>query len=93
MDFLRNKIMTLNIADFIPHGMVTALAGVVTYVFRDHVKRDDVRFKEIRDDLKTLVQGQSDISQIISDNHTEVLKLFIAAGQHADQIDALREKR
>lgn len=85
--------MAINYTDFIPHGMITALAGIVTYVFRDHVKRDDARFDEIREDLKTLVQGQNDMTKTIADNHAEVLKLFISAGQHADAMEALSQRR
>lgn len=85
--------MTIDFTDYIPHGMIAALGTVVAYVFRDHVKQDDARFNEIRKDLKTLVQGQNDMVKSIADNHAEVLKLFISAGQHADALEALSKLR
>lgn len=85
--------MDFSITDYVPHGMVAAFAGVVTYVFRDHVKQDDARFNEIKEDLKTLVEGQGKLAQVISDNHAEVLKLFISAGQHADALEVLSKAR
>jgi hypothetical protein len=46
--------MTVNFLDYIPHGMATALGGIVAYVYRDHVKRDDSRFKDAKTDLDAL---------------------------------------
>ena len=80
--------MSFDLTGYIPHGMIVALGTAVTYIWKGHVKQDDQRFGEIRDNLKLLVQGQTDAAKIVADNHAEVLKLFISAGRHADNIEA-----
>ena len=84
--------MTGSLLDYVPHGLAAAFASVVTYVFKRHVDEDNDRYNGIREDLRTLVAGQQSLAKDISDNHAEVLKMFISAGQHADQIEALRRE-
>ena len=83
--------MGINVADYIPHGLVTAFAGVVTYVFRDHVKQDDARFAEIKNGFKDVTDRQTEISDKMSDNHAEILRLLINAGQQRDTHAAITE--
>ena len=80
-----------HITDFIPHGMVTALAGVVGYVFREHVKTDATRFKELTDAIEKASDRQTEIMAKMEANHAEVLKQFIYAGQHAAMNAAIAE--
>ena len=72
-----------DLTQFIPHGMVMAFAGVVSFVFREHTKQDDARFNRIATALDAIEAGQTAMATKIADNHAEVLKLFIDAGQHA----------
>jgi hypothetical protein len=83
----------MTFTDYIPHGMILTLGGIVSYVFKEHTKQDDARFGEIRDDLKTLVDGQTVTAKNIADNHAEVLRLFITAGQVAATNEALSKSR
>jgi len=55
----------------------------VSYVFKQHAAQDDRRFTEIQVGLKDLADGQTTMAKSIADNHAEVLKLFITAGQQA----------
>lgn len=67
----------INPTDYIPHGIVTAFAGVVAYVFRDHAKRDDARFNGIKDYLLKIEGRQTEVSDKMAENHAEILKLLI----------------
>ena len=69
--------------DYLPHGLVVGLAGIVGYVFKQHTAQDDRRFLEIQDGLKLLAAGQDTTQQRLADNHAAVLKLFIEASQAA----------
>lgn len=83
----------MTLTDYIPHGLIAALGSIAGYVFRQHVVEDGERFSAIQADLKELVAGQAGLAKNIADNHAEVLKLFISAGQHADAIEALSKAR
>lgn len=83
----------MTVTDYIPHGLVLALGSVVTYVFRDHVKQDDARYKEIRDGLGEMTAGQTALAKNIADNHAEVLRLLLSASQHAATNAAIAEAR
>jgi len=67
------------ITDYIPHGMVTAFAGVVTYVFRQHTLQDDARFTEIKALMEGVRARQTDISDKLASNHAEILKVLLEA--------------
>jgi autotransporter adhesin len=73
----------VSVTDYIPHGIVVAFAGVVSYVYREHVKLDDSRFGTIQTGLTGLADGQTAMAAKMADNHAEVLKLFIASGAQA----------
>ena len=68
--------------------MIVALGTAVTYIWKGHIKQDDQRCGDIRDNLKSLAQGQTDAAKNVADNHAEVLNLFISAGRHADHLEA-----
>lgn len=42
------------ITQYVPHMLVAAVATVTTYVFKDHVKRDDTRFADIKTDYQRI---------------------------------------
>jgi hypothetical protein len=65
------------ISDYIPHGMVTAFAGIVTYVFRDHIKQDDARFTEVKTNMGLIASRQTEISDQIAVNHAEILRVML----------------
>ncbi len=67
----------MNIADYIPHGMIAAFAGVVTYVFRDHVKRDDDRFEQLNATLSSISTRQLDMTDTMAANHAELLRVML----------------
>jgi hypothetical protein len=46
--------MAFDPTDYIPHGMVAALAGMVGYVFKNHVKEDKERFAQLTDENAAL---------------------------------------
>jgi hypothetical protein len=71
----------MSIQDYIPHGMVAAFAGVVTYVFRDHVKQDDARFAEMKSGFADIIARQTTLSDKIAENHAEILKTLLEAEQ------------
>jgi hypothetical protein len=83
--------MSFSVTDYIPHGMIAAVASAVTYVFREHVKSDDARFADVKDGLKDIVDRQTEISDKISDNHTEILRLLIDAGSQRNTQAAITE--
>ena len=39
----------INPMDYLPHGLVGLLAGTVGVVYKQHVKQDDERFKQLTD--------------------------------------------
>ena len=82
----------MTITDFIPHGLVVAFGGIVTYVFRDHVKQDDARFMEIKQDLTAIGDRQVQIADKMSENHTEVLKVLLTAANDRANFQSLLER-
>ena len=85
--------MAASFTDYIPHGMVAALAGIVGYVFKEHTARDDKRFDEIRDNLATISVRQTEISDKMAENHAEILRTLLAAAQHAELNETAAERR
>lgn len=82
--------MSFNPTDYIPHGLVVAMGGIVSYVFREHTKQDDARFNAIQTDLRSLVDGQTIMAKNIADNHAEVLKMFISQNQHTATMELIK---
>lgn len=70
----------MTVTDYVPHGIVIAFTGVVSYIFREHTKQDDARFSRIETALTTIEAQQVASAQTMADNHSEILKLFISAG-------------
>ena len=79
----------MNLADYIPHGMVTAFAGVVTYVFRTHTKQDDDRYATLCATLTSMSQRQMDMSDKMAENHAEILRVMLE-GERDRKNDAIR---
>lgn len=83
----------MSIQDYIPHGMVAAFAGVVTYVFRDHVKQDDSRFAEIKQGFTDITERQTAIADKMAANHAEILSTLLHAANDRANIASLAEHR
>lgn len=67
----------MTITDYIPHMAVAALATVVSWVGRDHLKRDDLRFKYMADATRDISNKLDKAIEKQADNHAEVLKLLV----------------
>lgn len=67
----------MTVQDYIPHGIVTAFAAVVSWVYREHVKQDDGRFKRVGEKFEGIDEKLERISTKMSDNHAEILRLLI----------------
>ena len=63
-------------AQYLPHGMVAALAGAVGYIYKSHVKLDDDRYAKLGVSIDNL-------TATITANHTEILRLMLGAQQSA----------
>jgi hypothetical protein len=64
-------------SDYIPHGLVVAFATVVSWVYRDHVKRDDSRFDALKADYDKLDAKLDAQNVTIASNHSEILNLLL----------------
>jgi hypothetical protein len=71
----------MNLSDYIPHGMVTAFAGVITFIYRDHVKQDDFRFGKVTDELAKICSRQTEISDRMAENHAEILRTLLTSSE------------
>lgn len=69
--------MSFDLVDYIPNSLVTAVAVIAGWVFRDHAERDDVRFKGVADSLKDLTEKVDASISAQSANHAEILKILI----------------
>lgn len=65
------------ISDYIPHGVVVAFTTIVGFVARDHMKRDDARFAEVKADYDRISDKLDAQNERAADNHAELLKLLI----------------
>jgi hypothetical protein len=66
----------MNVTDYIPHGLVTAFGTVVAFVARDHFKRDDQRFAEVKADYATISAKLDAQNKTTTDNHEEILRIL-----------------
>jgi hypothetical protein len=83
----------MSIADYLPHGMIAAFAGIVTYVFKEHTTREDARFQELKVDLTAISDRQTQIADKMSANHAEILKVLLEAEQQRTANEVLAERR
>ena len=83
----------MSVSDFIPHGMVAAFAGVVSFIYREHTKQDDLRFDGIKQDLTALITRQTEISDKMASNHTEILKTLLQAANQRETNAAIAAAR
>lgn len=67
----------MNPSDFIPPGIATAFAGLMAFVGRDHMKRDDARFKEVKEDYVRISEQLDEQNRQAAANHAAVLTLLI----------------
>ncbi len=70
------------LVDYIPHGMVTAFAGIVTYVFRNHVKQDDDRYAILCATLSSISARQLVMSDTMASNHAQLLQVMLEGERH-----------
>jgi alcohol dehydrogenase class IV len=77
--------MAINISDYVPHGLVVALGGIVSYVFREHTARDDARFNKIADELEAIQLRQTEIADKMGDNHSEILRVLLSNERNAER--------
>lgn len=66
----------MNITDYVPHGIATAFAGVVSFVARDHFKRDDQRYTELKANYSKIDTKLDDQNRTVQRNHEEILRLL-----------------
>lgn len=69
--------MTFDLSEFIPHGLIVAFAAVAAWVFRDHIERDDARFKEFSGCIKELTTKLDKAFETQAENHSEILKILL----------------
>lgn len=67
----------MSLTDYIPHAAVAALGAVVAWVGRDHLKRDDVRFTYLAQNMKDVSNKLDKAIEKQADNHAEILKLLL----------------
>jgi predicted regulator of Ras-like GTPase activity (Roadblock/LC7/MglB family) len=79
----------MNITDFIPHGMIVAFGGVVSYVFKTHTKLDDDRYATLCATLSTMASRQLAMSDTMAANHAELLRVMLE-GERDRKNDATR---
>ncbi len=73
--------MTVNVVDYIPHGMIAAFAAVISFIYKEHTDLDDVRFSKIATELANIQARQTDISDKMAENHAEILRTLLSAEQ------------
>ena len=83
----------MNITDYIPHGITVAFAGVISYIFRNHVEQDDARFKEIKEGFTEITNRQTVIADKMAENHSEILKVLLEAEQQRTSNELNAERR
>lgn len=69
--------MTMDLTDYLPNGLVVAVATVAGWVFRDHAQRDDTRFKEVASSFKEISAKLDTAVRVQSENHAEILKILL----------------
>jgi len=69
--------MAFDLTDYIPHGMVAALAAIATWVFQDHAKRDERRFDKFGDAFLDLDKKLDTAIAKQAENHSEILKILL----------------
>jgi hypothetical protein len=76
--------MTLTeMANYIPHGVIVVFGAVVSWVYKDHVKRDDERFAEVKSDYDQLAQKID--SHFISTNE-QLVDIALAVGARKTKV-------
>lgn len=84
--------MAFDPTDYLPHGMVAALATVATWVFRDHVKQDERRFGSLSKSIDGLSTKLDTAIATQASNHAEILKLLLDATQRDHDRD-IRDRK
>ncbi len=62
-------------------------------VYREHIKQDDKRFDGIKEDLTALIARQTEISDKMASNHTEILKTLLQAANQRETNAAIAAAR
>lgn len=66
----------MNLGDYIPHTLAAGFTAVVAFVARDHFKRDDTRFAEVKSDYKAIEAKLDEQNKTTTRNHEEVLRIL-----------------
>lgn len=66
-----------DLSQYVPHGIITALAATVAWIFKRHDERDDQRFDKVGTALMSLNTKLDTAIDRQSTNHAEILKLLI----------------
>jgi hypothetical protein len=77
----------MSLTDYIPHGAIVALAAVVSWVSKDHFKRDDTRFKYMADAVRDLGMKIDTVAKDVADTQAA------AAHDVADKLDRANERQ
>ena len=66
--------MAFDPTDYLPHGMIAVLGTVVAWVYRDHVKLEEMRFDKFGEAYMELNKKLDTSIAKQSENHNEILK-------------------
>jgi alcohol dehydrogenase class IV len=69
--------VTIDLTDYVPHGMIAALGTVVAYVFREHTKQDEKRFDKIADAYTSMGDKLDEVIANQAKNHAKILELLL----------------
>jgi hypothetical protein len=67
----------MSFTDYLPNGLVVAVATVGAWVFRDHVARDDARFQEIANAFSEVGKKLDKAVEVQSQSHAEILRILL----------------
>jgi hypothetical protein len=69
--------VAFDITQYVPDGVTIAFATVIGWIFRDHVYRDDARFKEVVASFRDVSTKLDQAVKVQAENHAEILKILL----------------
>lgn len=63
--------------NYVPHFIIASFTALIAWIGRDHMHRDDTRFRYMADTLRGVTDKLDKAIEKQADNHTEILKLLI----------------
>jgi len=76
--------LSFNLADYVPHGLIGALAAAVGIIYKSHVKQDDDRFAQLTASIDSLSKKLDKSIAQTSKNHAQILTI-LATGRPAPE--------